>query len=192
MPTPSDPAVPSRRQFLAAGASSLVALAWAPALGGLQAPYDLVIRNGTLFDGTGAPRTEGDLAIAGGRIAAMARRIDERGTEEIDARGMAVAPGFIDIHSHGDGSFREDPRAESVVRQGVSTIIVGQDGSSSTQPFTEYVASLDQLEPAVNVASMIGLGTIRGTVVGAMDRPVTPDELARMTGIVEAALAQGG
>src|SRR5271167_459320 len=95
-----------------------------------RAPYDLVIRGGTVFDGTGAAGTEGDVAIAGGRIAAVARRIAQRGAEEIDARGMAVAPGFIDIHSHGDGSLNADPRAESLVRQGITTIVVGQDGSS--------------------------------------------------------------
>ena len=154
-----------------------------------RAPYDVVIRNGTVFDGTGAAGIESDVAISGGKIAAVARRIAERGAEEIDARGLAVAPGFIDIHSHGDGSLSTDPRAESLVRQGITTIVAGQDGSS--RPLGELFAFIDQLRPGVNVASMVGLGTLRGTVVGEENRPATADELARMTAMVEEALAQG-
>ena len=81
-----------------------------------------------MFDGTGAAGRELDIAVTGAWIARITRSIDERGTEEIDARGLAVAPGFIDIHSHGDGSLDADPRAESLVRQGITTIVVGQDG----------------------------------------------------------------
>jgi N-acyl-D-aspartate/D-glutamate deacylase len=95
-----------------------------------RAAHDLVIRNGNVIDGTGAAATEADVAIAGGRIVAVGRRIAERGATEIDAKGVAVAPGFIDIHSHADGSLFSDPRSESVIRQGVTTIVVGQDGSS--------------------------------------------------------------
>jgi N-acyl-D-aspartate/D-glutamate deacylase len=94
------------------------------------AQHDLVIRGGSVIDGTGAPAVEMDVAVSGGRIAAVARRVADKGTIEIDARGVAVAPGFIDIHSHGDGSLFSDPREESTIRQGVTTIVVGQDGSS--------------------------------------------------------------
>jgi N-acyl-D-amino-acid deacylase len=109
--------------------------------------------------------------IAGGKIVSLARRASDRGTIEIDARGMAVAPGFIDIHSHGDGTLWADPRAESLVRQGVTTIVVGQDGSSraprstdstrddesATQfaTFAQLWSALERLQPAVNVASMV-------------------------------------
>jgi N-acyl-D-amino-acid deacylase len=168
---------------------------------------DIIIRNGTVFDGLGTAGRELDVVIAGGRIVSVARRSNDRGTIEIDARGMAVAPGFIDIHSHGDGSLWADPRAESLIRQGVTTIVVGQDGSSrapravdnarddegATQfaTFTELWTALERLQPAVNVASMVGLGTIRGVVVGGKDRPATPDEMARMEQLVKAALADG-
>ncbi len=196
----------SRRSFVASSAASVLVLAGAPRFILRRAPYDLVIRGGTVFDGTGAAGVESDVAIVTGKIAAIARRIAERGTEEIDARGLAVSPGFIDIHSHGDGSLNEDPRAESLVRQGITTIVVGQDGSSRapTRPrqgadttagsgssFTSLFASIDRLHPSVNVASMVGLGGLRGIVVGQDDRPATPDELARMTAMVEEALAQG-
>ena len=109
----------SRRTFLASSGTTLLALSGVPTILARRADYDLVIRGGTLFDGTGAPGVERDIAIADGRIASIARRIARRGQEEIDARGSAVAPGFIDIHSHGDGSLEQDPRAESLIRQGI-------------------------------------------------------------------------
>ncbi|HJU76261.1 MAG TPA: D-aminoacylase [Gemmatimonadaceae bacterium] len=207
----------NRRRFLtevtaalgtaALGARPLAALVHAPAVR-RRADYDLIIRGGTVFDGTGAQGIEADVAITGARIARVARRIAERGGEEIDASGLAVAPGFIDIHSHGDGSLEADPRAESLIRQGITTIVVGQDGSSratgarSEEPgagseeqrsesFTALFKSIDDLRPAVNVASMVGLGSVRSAVVGAGNRRATPNEIARMTALVERALAEG-
>jgi N-acyl-D-amino-acid deacylase len=172
-----------------------------------RASVDIVVRNGNVFDGLGTPSKDLDVVIAGGRIVSLARRAADRGTIEIDARGLAVAPGFIDIHSHGDGTLWSDPRAESLIRQGVTTIVVGQDGSSraprstdtsrddegATQfsTFAQLWSALDRLQPSVNVASMVGLGTIRGVVVGGNDRPATPDEMARMEQLVKAALADG-
>jgi N-acyl-D-amino-acid deacylase len=169
--------------------------------------YALVIRGGMVYDGRGGPGLEADVAIDNGRIAAIGKNLADQGAIEIDARGMAVSPGFIDIHSHGDGSLWEDPRAESIVRQGVTTIVVGQDGSSrapaggaaadgdvgphSFPSFDQFWAALKTLSPSVNVASMVGLGTIRGIVIGNVDRPATADEIARMTQLVEQALADG-
>src|SRR3954454_8672028 len=121
----------SRRTFVVSAGSTLAALAGSPRL---MLPwrrrYAIVIRGGTVFDGTGAPGIEADIAIENGRIVAIGKSIADPGAIEIDAKGMAVAPGFIDIHSHGDGSLWDDPRAESIVRHGVTTIVVGQDGSS--------------------------------------------------------------
>ena len=188
---------PSRRTFLATASASLSALA-APALHlPWAAPYDLILRGGTVFDGSGAPGRIADVAVQAGKIAAVARRIALRGKVEIDARHLAVAPGFIDIHSHADGTLFDDPRVESVIRQGVTTIVVGQDGSSRipNRNGETSVATLferiEALPSAVNVATMVGLGTLRRLVVGLDDRPATPDELTRMTAMVEAALATG-
>ncbi|MEP6472435.1 MAG: amidohydrolase family protein, partial [Gemmatimonadota bacterium] len=197
-----------RRAFLASMAATALTAANLPTLASApwvrrRTTYDLVLRGGLVFDGTGAPGITGDVAIAGDRIALMARHIAGMGTEEIDARHLAVAPGFIDIHSHGDSNMREDPRQESVIRQGITTIIVGQDGDSwsprarndagdgSVDSFEAFFATVDQIHPSVNLASMIGLGAVRGAVVGDVDRPATPEELARMVAMVEAALAQG-
>lgn len=170
--------------------------------------HDVVIRNGIVYDGLGGPGVESDVAIAEGRIVAMARRIGERATVEIDARDHVVAPGFVDIHSHGDGTLWDDPRAESLIRQGITTIVVGQDGGSRAPrgqsddrltptgrgPFATFVelwAAIDRLRPAVNVASMIGLGTVRAAVVGGDNRPASAREAARMVALVREGLAAG-
>jgi N-acyl-D-amino-acid deacylase len=185
----------SRRSFVATGAATLVASQFNPKPF-FRYNHDLVIRNGTVFDGTGAEGREMDVAITGNRIAEVAPKIQARGREEIDARGFAVAPGFIDIHSHGDSNMESDPRVESVIRQGVTTMVVGADGSSRAngspeKSFASYFAAVDALKPGPNVASMVGLGTLREVVIGDMDRPATADELRRMTEMVDSALKDG-
>ena len=201
----------SRRTFIAA-AASVAAAACAPAL---RLPgrkkFDLVIRGGTVFDGSGAEGIEGDVGIKGDRIAAVGPALVGSRHDEFDARGLAVAPGFVDIHSHGDESLFADPRAESVIRQGITTIVVGQDGASNAPAdrplaaaaggalgadrawvsFADYFRAVTTLPSAVNVASMVGLGTIRGIVVGSANRAATPAEISRMRALVEDALGDG-
>lgn len=197
----------TRREFLVSSGGAAAAMLGAPALLlRSRATADIIIRNGNVFDGTGAASRELDLVISGGRIVSIARAASDRGTVEIDARGRAVAPGFIDIHSHGDGSLWEDPRGESLVRQGITTIVVGQDGSSPSPRaeratagdterrfvrFTDFWTGLDRLQPSVNVASMVGLGTVRGIVVGNENRPASAAEMARMRALVVQALNDG-
>jgi len=195
----------TRREFLRTTGAAAAMLGAPTIILRSRAGADIVVRNGLVFDGLGTPGRPLDVVIAGGRIVSLSRKATERGAVEIDARGLAVAPGFIDIHSHGDGSLWEDPRAESLIRQGITTIVVGQDGSSRAPrvvrgaeeeargfaTFAELWASIDKLHPAVNVASMVGLGTIRDVVVGGDDRPATPQELARMQQLVRAAIADG-
>lgn len=177
-----------RRSFLAAGGIALAGIG--PFVNIRRGRHDLVLRGGTVFDGLGNPGREADVAISGDRIAAIGPQLLESGTEEIDVRGLAVAPGFIDIHSHADGNLAADPRAESVIRQGITTVVVGADGGSRLD-IGDYFHSLASLEPAVNVASMIGLGSVRGGIVGADDRPASAGELERMRLLVERALAEG-
>jgi len=187
----------SRRVFVRSVSRAAAGFAAAPALIVRQGtPHDLVIRAGLVVDGTGASGREADVAIAGGRITAIGPRLSGRGADEITARDRVVAPGFVDIHSHGDGSLWDDPRAESLIRQGITTVVVGQDGSSrapgpGVPTFQALRASIDQLRPSVNVASMVGAGTIREVVMGQGDRPATADELARMIAMVQSALAGG-
>ncbi|MDB4877599.1 MAG: D-aminoacylase [Gemmatimonadetes bacterium] len=198
----------TRRDFLRTTSSAAALFAGAPALIlRSRANADIILRNGNVFAGNGTASRELDVVISGGRITSIAKRAPDRGVTEIDVRGLAVAPGFIDIHSHGDGSLWEDPRAESLIRQGITTIVVGQDGSSRAPratgdgkeddsrrqfaTFAQLWSSIGRLQPSVNVASMVGLGTIRDVVIGGKDRPATPDELARMEQFVRAAIADG-
>src|SRR5260370_32259060 len=97
----------------------------------LSARHDILIRGGVLFDGTGAAGKPGDIAIRDGRIAVVGARIDDTTAKVIDAHGLAVAPGFIDIKTHSDFTLPINPRSESKVRQGVTTAIVGHCGTSA-------------------------------------------------------------
>ncbi len=191
-----------RRTFVTSLGVAGAALVGAPALLGARRPaYDVVLRGGVIIDGTGRPRFSGDVAVSGDRIARVARRIREQGRREIDCRGHVVAPGFVDIHSHGDGGMFVDPMMESVVRQGVTSIIVGADGSSrapnsaadleALPTIGAVLAGIEVLRPAVNVGTCVGLGTVREVVIGEDDRPATPAELERMVALVEQALRDG-
>jgi N-acyl-D-amino-acid deacylase len=153
-----------------------------------RADFDLVVRGGTLLDGTGAAARLADVGITGGRIAAVGAGL-AAGKDELDARGLAVAPGFIDIHSHADGSLEADPRAESIIRQGITTPVVGQDGGGRN--VGELADRVAAVRPACNVAAMAGLGSLRGAVVGEDDRPATPGEIERMRALVELAVSAG-
>jgi N-acyl-D-amino-acid deacylase len=191
------PAAPiSRRDFVVRTGAAVAMAASPPLIRPARSDFDLLIRGGTLFDGLGGAGVEHDIAISAGRIAAIGRRLRGRASHEIDARGLAVSPGFIDMHSHVDGSLRADWRAESAVRQGITTVIAGQDGSSRAtgapdDSFHDMFAALAALQPAVNVASMVGLGSIRGKVIGDDDRPATGAEIATMTAMVVRALNEG-
>ena len=136
-----------------------------------------------VYDGSGARGARVDVTVEGGRISGVGAGLS--GSQVIDLGGLALAPGFVDIHSHGDGTLDEDGRAESLIRQGITTIVAGQDGSSRSEFTSAWPPS------SVNVATMIGLGTVRGAVVGEDDRPATAAELARMVAMVEQAVAAG-
>ncbi len=186
----------NRRTFVVSGGAIVAGITRPRHAVARHADHDIVIRGGTVFDGSGAPGVIADVAVSGQLIGAVEQRVAGKGAEEFDARGLAVAPGFIDIHSHADGSLDSDPRAESLIRQGVTTIVGGQDGGSratgsEAASFRSWFEALERTRPSVNVASMVGLGAVRGAVVGNDDRPATPTELARMVGMVERALAEG-
>ncbi|MBI3567597.1 MAG: amidohydrolase family protein, partial [Gemmatimonadetes bacterium] len=195
--------MPSTRRSFLASVSAATLAACAPALRLGRASRRILIRNGTVIDGTGAPRVAADVLLDGDVVRDVGPSLTATGADVIDASGKIVAPGFVDIHSHGDGSLFADPMAESVVRQGVTTIVVGQDGSSNGPReqgdpgarFTsigEYLATLERdVRPAVNVATMVGLGTVRGAVVGQENRVATAEEMARMVALVEQALGDG-
>ena len=174
------------------------------------ADYDLILRGGKLVDGTGNPWYYGDLAIKGDRILAVERELTGRAEREIDARGLVVTPGFIDIHSHSDWLLLEDGDAQSKIRQGVTTEILGE--GSSVGPFknqleprkvrvgerqvsistiSDYFEQIEQAGVSVNVASYVGLGTVWQCVIGHSFQRPTASQFAQMKELVSDAMEDG-
>jgi len=172
--------------------------------------YDLVIRGGKIVDGTGNPWMYGDVAIRGDRIVAVGRVPKGDANREIDAKGLVVAPGFIDIHSHSDFVLFEDGDAQSKIRQGVTTDVIGE--GSSAGPFQgkltprqvsvagqpaeikslgDYFDAIDRLGVSINVASYVGFGQVWECVMGQDHRRPTDAELAEMKRLVTEAMRDG-
>jgi N-acyl-D-amino-acid deacylase len=178
-----------------------------------QAPYDLVIRGGRLLDGAGNPWFRADVAIRGDRIAVIGQLGDPPARRTIDARNRIVAPGFIDMHSHSDFALLVEGRAESKVRQGVTTEVLGESGSAAPvigpvaeamknslgplglqldwTDFTGYFARLEKQGISVNVLSFAGSGQLRSAVIGYDNRPPSASELERMKTLLRDAMSQG-
>ncbi|MBM3529097.1 MAG: D-aminoacylase [Alphaproteobacteria bacterium] len=175
--------------------------------------YDILIKGGTLYDGAGGKGVPGDLAVADGRIAAVGR-VDGTATKVIDAAGLAVAPGFIDIKTHSDFTLPINPKAESKVRQGVTTEIIGHCGfsvapclpgkvellkdylspSAPWTPFREltFPQYLDTFpKTSVNAGMLVGHNTLRLMVMGMADRAPTKAELDAMIALLEDGLRAG-
>jgi N-acyl-D-aspartate/D-glutamate deacylase len=173
------------------------------------APYDLVFRNGKIVDGTGNPWFRGDVAVRGDRIAAVGK-VAGPARREIDAKGLVIAPGFIDIHSHSDYTLLEDGDAQSKIRQGVTTEVLGE--STSAGPYQgkffpprypvrgkeqrwtklgEYFDLVERTGVSTNVASFVGLANVWRSVMGTSHRRPTAAEFARMKELVEEAMKDG-
>ncbi|HEX8448267.1 MAG TPA: D-aminoacylase [Allosphingosinicella sp.] len=193
---------------------AVIALALASCASARTAPaYDAVIRGGTIYDGTGGAPYNGDVAIKGDRIAAVAARIPGRGKAEIDARGLAVAPGFINMLSWAAEPLIRDGRAQSDVRQGVTLEVMGEGWSMgpfspvqkaealAEQTVTRYPISwttlgefllfLEKKGVSVNVASMVGASTVRVHEIGRNDVDPTPEQLVGMRALVRQAMDEG-
>ncbi|MBI4501544.1 MAG: D-aminoacylase [Gemmatimonadetes bacterium] len=211
----------NRRTFVSA-----LAAAWAtgrfPAWGssthwaGVKGVANLLLRRAVIYDGTGGPPFTGDVAISGDRITAVGPRLaPASGAESVDLAGLALAPGFIDCHSHTDLVLLVNPRADGKIRQGVTTEIVGQDGSS-IGPWREgafqetretyrsrygveidfrdlpgFFRRLETQGSALNLATMIGHGTLRAYVVGNENRPSTAAEREEMARLVAEGVRYG-
>ena len=151
--------------------------------------YDVVIRHGRVVDGSGNPAFFADVGIKKGRIAAIGG-VAGRGKTEIDATGLIVAPGFIDVHTHAD-EIATMPRAENFVRMGVTTVVAGNCGNS-TLNVAKFFRAVERTNVAVNVATLVGHSNVREKGMGgSFDRPPTPQELAKMKGLVEQAMEDG-
>lgn len=152
--------------------------------------YDLLIRNALIVDGTGQPAFPGSIAIDDGRIVRVGR-MDRpaAATEVLDVRGLAVAPGFIDVHTHAD-ELAERPLAENLVRMGVTSVVAGNCGGSALD-VGAALARLKSTGASINFATLIGHNTVRREVMGTAGRAPTPHELERMKALVARALADG-
>ena len=158
---------------------------------GSTPPSTYLIANALIIQGTGAAGRHGGVRIDGERIAEVGDLEPRRGERVIDAGGLVLAPGFIDTHSHHDRGLTEMREATAAVSQGITTIVVGQDGGSHV-PLAEYFARLEAAPPAVNVASYVGHGTIREQVMGTdYRRAATADEIRRMQDVLRAEMAAG-
>ncbi len=158
-------------------------------------PLILVIIGATLIDGSGrAPIKDSVVVIENDRIVAVGRRGRVRIPQEarvIDGRGLVVAPGFIDAHNHSERGFQTDPTAASQLSQGITTIVVGQDGGSPF-PVGEFLDNLDQKPIALNVLTFVGHATVRSRVMGEdINRRATPAEIEKMKQLVEQAMREG-
>jgi N-acyl-D-amino-acid deacylase len=154
------------------------------------AGYDLVLKNGRIVDGTGSPWYAADVAIRGDAIARVAPSIPDAAARVIDVHGSVIAPGFIDIHTHARRGLSDVPTAPNYVRQGVTTLMEGPDGSSPL-PLSTFLATLDRIAKSVNIGSFVGQGSVRSAVIGDVDRKATAAEIQKMSGLVEQAMRDG-
>jgi dihydroorotase/N-acyl-D-amino-acid deacylase len=152
--------------------------------------FDIWISGGRILDGTGSPWFAGDIGIKGDTIAYVGPSRPATARQRLDARGKTVTPGFIDTHSHGRRGVFEVPSAENQIRQGVTTIIEGPDGSSPL-PLGEYLTRFSKVPATTNFGLLVGQGTIRERVIGLQDRKATPEELQKMREMVRQSMREG-
>ena len=133
-----------------------------------------------------------DVGIAGARIAALGDLSGVTAARMLDVSGLTVTPGFIDVHSHSEDELITNPKAESKIRQGVTTELLGMDGTSfKPAVFTDELAQLERSGIAVNACSFVGQGTLRGLVMAMSDRAASAGEIEEMQKLAASALRQG-
>jgi N-acyl-D-amino-acid deacylase len=203
----------SRRAFLEKSGAAVAGLAAAASRADVTPAFDLVLKGGTIVDGTGGAPFPADLGITGDRIAAVGQIAATQGRRVIDVSGLHVAPGFIDIHTHSDHSILAYPSADSRVRQGITTELTGNCGSSAAPlpavakgarvktndhgvlkdwaDVASYLARIERTKVSVNQALLVGQGTLRANAIGSASRPLRPEEMRSVVRALEAGLAQG-
>ncbi|NUO82950.1 D-aminoacylase [candidate division KSB1 bacterium] len=209
MPSPH-----SRRDFLKA-CGAVAASYWLHPSCSFGRDFDFIIVGGLVYDGSGKDGVFNDVGIKAGRIAALGDLKDRSAQQKIEAHGLAVAPGFIDFHSHSDEELLLGGEAQSKIRQGVTTEVLGQDGGSlaplnekmalqlvenfkerfglevAWRDFAGYFRNLEARGMISNALSMVGQGTLRELVIGEDNRPATAEDLAQMKQLAQEAFAQG-
>jgi N-acyl-D-amino-acid deacylase len=168
----------------------LVALILFPIISYTQTIPDLIIRNGKVLDGTGNSWFYADVAIKDGKILKIGKLANEHASKELDATGLIVAPGFIDVHTHIEGDEVQNPLATNFIMDGVTTVVTGNCGSSRVD-LKKYFTMLDSLKLSINAASLIGHNDVRKAVMGRANRQPSTEELNKMKQLVEQAMKDG-
>ncbi len=157
--------------------------------------FEILIRNGKIVDGTGNPSFQGDLGIKSGRIAAMGKLTGKTAARVIDAQGHVVSPGFIDMHNHSDDAVLTDGNAESMIRQGVTSMILGEGSSAAPTArfprFRDYWAAVLKSGVSTNIGSYVGSSLIFEAAHGRKEGPATQAEIQKMRDLVRQAMEDG-
>jgi N-acyl-D-amino-acid deacylase len=152
--------------------------------------FDILIKNGKIIDGTGNGWYYGSVGVKDGKIVRVGRDVQGTARRVIDATGLIIAPGFIDVHTHLEGDETKDPNATSFIMDGVTTCITGNCGSSNVD-IGKYLQWIDSLKLSINVASLIGHNDVREAVMGRANRDATPEEMKKMDALVDKAMRDG-
>ena len=168
----------------------IILLLLTPCVTTAQTSYDVLIKNGKILDGTGNNWYYADIAVKDGRIVLIQKQINAVASKLIDAKGLVVAPGFIDVHTHIEGDELKTPTADNFIFDGVTTVIAGNCGASNID-MGKYFRWLDSLRLSVNTASLVGHNDVRKTIMGRAKRDATEAELIQMEKLVEQAMKDG-
>jgi N-acyl-D-amino-acid deacylase len=152
--------------------------------------YDILILNGKIIDGTGNSWYYGDIAIKDGKIVSIGKFNNLTAPKVINAKGLIVAPGFIDVHAHIENGVFENPSAGNYIYDGVTTVVTGNCGGSADD-LKKFFWRIDSIKTSINVASLVGHNTVRRLTMGLNDRLATPEEQKKMEGLVEQAMKDG-
>src|SRR3984957_5325429 len=169
---------------------ALIIIIFLPLITFAQQHYDILIKNGDIIDGTGSPRFKGDVGIVKNKIVAIGDLTAATADSVLDATGLIIAPGFIDVHTHIEGDEKKTPTADNFIYDGVTTVITGNCGSSNID-IKKYFKFLDSAKLSVNAGTLIGHNDVRHKVLGDADVSPNPAQLKKMEEIVEKAMRDG-
>jgi N-acyl-D-amino-acid deacylase len=169
---------------------ALIILCFLPVLLFAQKHYDIILKNGKIIDGTGNPWFYGDVGIVKNKIISIGDLSKSKADKTIDATGLIIAPGFIDVHTHIEGDEKKTPTADNFIYDGVTTVITGNCGTSNVD-IKKYFKLLDSIKLSVNVGTLIGHNDVRQVVLGEADITPNAAQLQKMQSLIEQAMRDG-